>query len=110
MSLSAAGAASRAAAPSAGGCDLSKPWRLGPQVAVRPEPFGALVYDFDSRRLSFLKSRTLRDVVESLERHDSALAACHAAGVGDDQLSAYTAALARLVETGLLIPGEEDVA
>ena len=37
-----------------------------PQVSLRPESFGALAYHFGTRRLSFLKSRTLLDVVESL--------------------------------------------
>jgi putative mycofactocin binding protein MftB len=45
------------------GIDLDRPWRLHPQVAVRPEPFGALLYHFGTRRLSFLKDRTLLDVV-----------------------------------------------
>ena len=30
-------------------------WRLHPQVALRPEPFGALLYHFGTRRLSFLQ-------------------------------------------------------
>ena len=34
---------------------LDRAWRLAPQVSVRPERFGALLYDFDTRRLSFLK-------------------------------------------------------
>jgi mycofactocin biosynthesis protein MftB len=33
-------------------------WRLHHQVAVRPEPFGALLYHFGTRKLSFLKNRT----------------------------------------------------
>ena len=31
--------------------DLDRPWALSGQVALRPEPFGALAYDFDTRRL-----------------------------------------------------------
>ncbi len=37
-----------------------------PQVSVRPEPFGALLYHFGTRKLSFLKDRTLLTVVQSL--------------------------------------------
>lgn len=37
--------------------DPDQRWRLHPQVAVRPEPFGALLYTRD-RKLSFLKNRT----------------------------------------------------
>ena len=41
-------------------------WALDRQVALRPEPFGALAYHFGTRRLSFLKSRTLLAVVQAL--------------------------------------------
>ena len=39
-------------------------WSLHPQVALRPEPFGALLYHFGTRKLSFLKNRTIVAVVE----------------------------------------------
>ena len=87
-------------------CDLDRPYRLGPQVSVRPEPFGALVYDFDSRRLSFLKSRTLLDVVRGLETSESAREACRAAGVPAVEVPAYAAALDRLAATRLIVPRE----
>ena len=38
------------------GIDLDAAWQLHPQVSVRPERFGALLYHFGTRRLSFLKS------------------------------------------------------
>ena len=63
-------------------------------MALRPEPFGALAYHFGTRRLSFLKSRTLLRVVESLSEQPSARAACAAAGVDDAELPQYTRALA----------------
>ena len=50
-------------------------------MAVRPEPFGALLYHFGTRRLSFLKNATMLAVVRSLGEHPSARAACAAAGV-----------------------------
>jgi putative mycofactocin binding protein MftB len=40
--------------------DLDRPWQVGRGVALRPERFGALAYSFDTRRLSFLKSRRRR--------------------------------------------------
>jgi mycofactocin biosynthesis protein MftB len=82
--------------------DGSRPWALAPQVALRPEPFGALAYHFGTRRLSFLKSRALLAVVESLSDHDSGDAACAAAGVGTDELPAYRQALARLAGSGMI--------
>lgn len=99
---------STSAPHAAQGCDLARPYRLGPQVSVRPEPFGALVYDFASRRLSFLKSRRLLDVVRALPAHESAAEACRAAGVPDAELPRYRAALDRLAATHLIVEREED--
>jgi putative mycofactocin binding protein MftB len=82
--------------------DLERGWALHPQVALRPEPFGALAYHFGTRRLSFLKSRTLLAVVQELAEQPSARAACEAAGVPADQLPSYTKALATLAETGMI--------
>jgi mycofactocin biosynthesis protein MftB len=82
--------------------DGGRPWALAPQVALRPEPFGALAYHFGNRRLSFLKSRTLLSVVESLADHSSGDAACSAAGVTAAELPAYRRALATLSESGMI--------
>ena len=56
---------------------------MHPQVAVRPEPFGALLYHFGTRKLSFLKNRTILEVVRSLPDHPDVRSACRAAGVDD---------------------------
>ena len=82
--------------------DLERAWALHPQVALRPEPFGALAYHFGTRRLSFLKSRTLLAVVQSLASSATARDACAAAGVTEEQLPQYTRALATLAETGMI--------
>jgi mycofactocin biosynthesis protein MftB len=82
---------------------LDGAWRVAPQVAVRPEPFGALVYHFGTRRLSFLKSRALLEVVGALAVHESARDACRAAGVAEDELPRYERALATLVDTGMIV-------
>src|ERR1700728_3962792 len=57
------------------GFDLDRAWRVHPQVSMRPEPFGALLYHFGTRRLSFLKNQRVLAVVRSLADHPSALAA-----------------------------------
>ena len=81
--------------------DPDSPWRLHPQVAVRPEPFGALLYHFGTRKLSFLKNRTVVEVVGSLAQHSSATAALRAAGVQD--AAPYTTALAALARSQMLV-------
>jgi len=81
---------------------LDQAWELAPQVAVRPEPFGALLYHFGTRRLSFLKDRRLLAVVEGLARAPSAREACAGAGVSPSDMKAYERALARLAETDML--------
>ena len=82
--------------------DLDRPWRLDDRVAVRPEPFGALLYHFGTRRLSFLKNATVLTVVQSLAEHPTARSACTAAGVGDRALPAYRRALATLAESQMI--------
>jgi putative mycofactocin binding protein MftB len=84
--------------------DLDRPWRLDEQVAVRPEPFGALLYHFGTRRLSFLKNTTMLAVVRSLGEHPSARAACAAAGVQPGSLAAYQRGLAVLAESRMITP------
>jgi putative mycofactocin binding protein MftB len=74
--------------------------RLAPQVSVRPEPFGALLYHFGTRRLSFLKDRRLLEVVQSLDGTrtvDDALSAVPAS-----DRPAFRAALTTLHDTGML--------
>jgi len=76
--------------------DLHRAYKLNPAVAIRPEPFGALVYHFGNRRLSFLKFRRLVTVVRLLDSHDSAADALDAAAVPARQRARYAAALAAL--------------
>jgi putative mycofactocin binding protein MftB len=82
--------------------DLDQAWALHPQAQIRPERFGALLYHFGTRRLSFLKHPTLLAVVRSLEAQPSARAACAACGVADDELPSYSAALQRLADTSMI--------
>jgi putative mycofactocin binding protein MftB len=86
--------------------DPSLPWRVAPSVALRPEPFGALVYSFSTRKLSFLKSKALVAVVESLAEHPSVDAALTACGVPEAQRGAYVKALADLARSQMIIPRE----
>ena len=78
-------------------------WRLHHQVAVRPQPFGALLYHFGTRKLSFLKNRTIVDVVKSLDEQPDAIAALRAVGIGDQQQAPYLHALGVLVKSNMLV-------
>ena len=80
--------------------DLDAPWQLDPHVAIRPERFGALLYHFGTRKLSFLKNPTLLTVVRTLGEHPTARAACAAADV--DDLVQYQAALATLATSQMI--------
>jgi putative mycofactocin binding protein MftB len=94
------------AATAAAGFDPARPWRLARSVAVRPEPFGALVYHFGNRKLSFLKSTTLVTVVQTLADHPSADAALVACGVPEAQRPAHLRALADLARSSTIEPRE----
>ena len=60
------------ARPAGSAFAVERAWQLNPQVALRDETFGALAYHYGNRRLVFLKSRTLVDLVSSLHEYPSA--------------------------------------
>jgi putative mycofactocin binding protein MftB len=86
--------------------DLDAPWRLDAQVRVRPEEFGALLYHFGTRQLSFLKSPELLAVVRSLGTQPSARAACTAAGIRAEDSLKYARALATLAASRMICQRE----
>ncbi len=77
-------------------------WRLHPQVSVRPESFGALLYHFGTRKLSFLKDRVLLEVVQGLDDAPSAAAACEAAGIPASDRERYLRALDTLAASQMI--------
>jgi putative mycofactocin binding protein MftB len=94
------------APPRAESFDLDRPWQLHPQVSVRPERFGALLYHFGTRRLSFLKSPELLTVVKTLGDAPSAREACRRAGLVQAELPAYATALQTLATSQMIRPRE----
>jgi mycofactocin biosynthesis protein MftB len=82
--------------------DLDAAWRLHPQVSVRPERFGALLYHFGTRRLSFVKTPELFAVVTALDSQPTARAACAQAGVRAADLPAYARALGTLAASTMI--------
>ena len=85
-----------------GAFDLDRAWTLSASVALRPERFGALAYDFRTRRLSMLKDPGLAEVVRRLAEFPSAREACAAVGVDDGRLSSFSRALDTLRRSGMV--------
>jgi putative mycofactocin binding protein MftB len=81
--------------------DESRHWRLSDHVSLRDESFGALAYHHDSRRLVFLKSRDLVELVRRLDDFDSARSAVDEL-VAEGERNRYIAALAHLSSSGLI--------
>lgn len=67
-----------------------------------PERFGALLYHFGTRRLSFVKTPTLLRVLEQLAIQRSARTACAAAGVDPDPMPEYAKVLATLAASSMI--------
>jgi putative mycofactocin binding protein MftB len=92
--------------PAAAGLDPSRRYRLDPDVALRPERFGALAYHYGNRRLNFLRSELLARVVTELGDHAS-LEATLDALVPVPEHPAYRRALAALAASQFIQPYPE---
>jgi putative mycofactocin binding protein MftB len=79
-------------------------WELHPQVALRPEPFGALAYHYGNRRLTFLRSPELVELVRTLGDHASVEEALAASGVDAKRWPSFRTAIASLANGELLVP------
>ncbi len=77
---------------------------MHPRVALRPEPFGAMAYHYDNRRLNFLRSPDLVALVESLAQHPSPRAAFDARAIDPARWPAFERALASLAGSDFLEP------
>ena len=83
--------------------DLDARWSLHPQVALRPESFGALLYHFGTRKLSFLNNRTIVAIIESFPDHPSMRSAIAAAGIAESALAAYVKAFTTLADSKMIV-------
>ncbi|WP_329568040.1 mycofactocin biosynthesis chaperone MftB [Streptomyces sp. NBC_01361] len=84
--------------------DPDRPYCCSPSVALRPEQFGALAYHFGTRRLSFLKTPALVELVTTLDDHVDVHAALAASPIPQAQHGAYLAALGGLADAGTIEP------
>jgi putative mycofactocin binding protein MftB len=81
--------------------DSGAAWRINAQVSLRDEAFGAMAYHHGTRRLVFLKSRELVELVCSLERYESAHHAIDAL-VAFGQRDRYKTALSSLAASEII--------
>ncbi len=81
---------------------LDRRLALHPRVALRPEPFGALAYHYDTRRLVFLKHPDVVRVVRALGDHDTPADALRACQIDEHRWPSFESALASLYESELL--------
>ncbi len=76
---------------------------LHPQVALRPEPFGALAYHYGNRRLVFLKHPDMVAVARALGEHDTFAAALTACGVAEARWPSFVTAFQSLQESQVVV-------
>ena len=76
--------------------NLDSACELHPQVALRPEPFGALAYHYGNRKLIFLKHPDVAAVVRDLAQHATLADALIANGVHPDRWPSFVTAIGTL--------------
>jgi len=81
---------------------LARHLALDPQVALRPEPFGALAYHYGNRRLIFLKHPDVVRVVTALGDHHTVADALRACGIAESRWPSFVSALESLERSHLL--------
>ena len=82
--------------------NLERAYCLHEMVALRPEPFGALAYHYGNRKLVFLRTPKMVEVVKSLGNHESVAAALGAAGIPESKHLSYVEALASLQRSDII--------
>jgi len=88
---------------------LERRLELHPQVALRPEPFGALAYHYGTRKLVFLKHPDIVRVVQALSDHDTLADTLRSCDVAERRWPAFESALSSLYESEMLHDHRESV-
>jgi len=76
---------------------------LHPQVALRPEPFGALAYHYGNRRLVFLQHADMVTVSRALADHATLADALTACGVDERRWPSFAKAFQSLLESEVVV-------
>jgi putative mycofactocin binding protein MftB len=81
---------------------LEAAYEIHPQAALRPEPFGALVYHYGTRRLVFLRKPEMVSVVRELSEHDTVADALTSCGIASKRWPTFLTALSGLAESEII--------
>lgn len=82
---------------------LHRALELHPQVALRPEPFGALAYHYGNRRLVFLQHQDMVAVARALADHPSLAATLEACGIAERRWPSFVKAVENLMKSEIIV-------
>jgi putative mycofactocin binding protein MftB len=82
---------------------LERRLALNPQVALRPEPFGALAYHYGNRRLIFLKHPDVVRVVQALDGRETLADTLTACEIDEARWPSFERALSSLTDSEMLV-------
>jgi putative mycofactocin binding protein MftB len=82
---------------------LGRSLELHPQVALRPEPFGALAYHYGNRRLVFLQHADMVALARSLAVHHTLAEALDACGIDRGRWPSFTTAIQSLMKSEIIV-------
>ncbi len=81
---------------------LGRSLELHPQVALRPEPFGALAYHYGNRRLVFLQHADVVAVARALADHTTLADALRSCGVAERRWPSFATAFESLLKSEII--------
>jgi len=76
---------------------------LNPTVSIRKERFGALVYNHENRKLSFIRSEELLCIIEDLQKGASVKGALVANKIDPSRWPIFVASLSTLLNQGFVV-------
>jgi putative mycofactocin binding protein MftB len=82
---------------------LERRLTLHPQVALRPEPFGALAYHYGNRRLVFLQHADMVAVAQQLADHPTLAATLEACAIDRRRWPSFTKAVESLMKSEVIV-------
>jgi putative mycofactocin binding protein MftB len=81
---------------------LDRALELHPQVALRPEPFGALAYHYGNRRLVFLQHEDMVSLARVLADHETLADALEACAIDRRRWPSFTKAVESLMKSEII--------